>query len=62
MSNFLDPNGGYFDKAMMQEIGTSSPAVVNGDRAEALPLLQADQKQTDLLYFGPSYSCLKAPV
>ena len=58
MSNFVDPNGGYFDKTMMQEIGTSSPSVVNGDRAEALHLLQADQKQTDLLHFGPSYSCI----
>ena len=57
MSNYIDAEG-YFDKVGLQEIGTSSPQVVNGAVAEALWILQADQKQADLLHFGPSFSCI----
>ena len=57
MSNFIDAEG-YFDKVGMQTIATTSPQVVNGDVARALWILQADQKQADLLHFGPSFTCL----
>ena len=57
MSKFLNAEG-YFDKTGMEEIGTTSPVVVNGDVARALWLSMADQKQTDLLHFGPSHCCI----
>lgn len=54
MSNFVDAEG-HFDHVGQKVIGTSEPVVVNGDKAEALWLLLADQKQTDLLFWGPSF-------
>ena len=57
MSNFIDAES-YFDKVGMQTIATTSPQVVNGDVARALWILQADQKQADLLHFGPSFNCI----
>lgn len=54
MSNFIDAEG-HFDHVGQKLIGTTSPVVVNGDRASALWLLLSDQKQTDLLFWGPSF-------
>ena len=54
MSNFVDAEG-HFDFVGQKVIGTQQPIVVNGDRAKALWLLLADQKQTDLLFWGPSF-------
>lgn len=54
MSNFIDAEG-HFDHIGQKVIGTTTPTVVNGDKAKALWLLLADQKQTDLLHFGPSF-------
>lgn len=57
MSNFLDAEG-YFDAVGQEAIGTSTPKVINGEQARALWLLLADQKQTDLIYWGPSFSII----
>jgi hypothetical protein len=54
MSNFIDAEG-HFDFVGQKVIGTTQPIVVNGDKAKALWLLLADQKQTDLLFWGPSF-------
>jgi hypothetical protein len=54
MSKFLDSEG-YFDEVGQKPIGTSSPTVINGEQARALWLLLADQKQTDLIFWGPSF-------
>lgn len=57
MTNFIFDSG-YFDKTGRQTIGTTEPKVVNGDVAEAFPILQADQAQADLLHWGPCFSSL----
>jgi hypothetical protein len=57
MSKFIDAEG-HFDHVGQKLIGTSSPNVVNGDKAKALWLLLADQKQTDLLFWGPSFAVI----
>ena len=57
MSKFIDAEG-HFDHVGQKLIGTTSPNVVNGDKAKALWLLLADQRQTDLLFWGPSFGVI----
>jgi len=57
MTKFIFDSG-YFDKTGRQTIGTTEPKVVNGDVAEAYPILQADQAQADLLHWGPCFTAL----
>lgn len=49
---------GQFDQTGLQEIGATYPQVVNGDVCKAGFFKTADQKQADLLYWGPSFSCV----
>jgi len=57
MSNFIFDSGS-FDKTGRETIGTTTPKIVNGDVAEALPILEADQAQADLLHWGPCYTAI----
>lgn len=57
MSKFIYDTG-QFDETNLQEIGTTTPQVVNGDVCKASFFKTIDQKQADLLYWGPSHSCI----
>jgi hypothetical protein len=61
MSNFIFDTG-YFDKTGRATIGTATPKIVNGDVAEALPILEADQAQADLLHWGPCHAAIGSAV
>jgi hypothetical protein len=49
---------GQFDQTGLQEIGATYPQVVNGEVCKASFFKTADQKQADLLYWGPSFCCI----
>jgi hypothetical protein len=61
MTNYIFDTG-YFDKTGRQTIGTATPKIVNGDVAEALPILEADQAQADLLHWGPCHAAIGSAV